>query len=491
MKPASTKSDSYDVVVIGAGASGLTAALTAAEGGASVVVLEKMRHPGGCSSFAEGMFAAGSEMQRRAYMNLSRDTLFKDIMDYSHWRANPRLVRAFVDESAATIEWLQGQGIEFAGVITNFPNGPRTLHILKGPPGAGGSPMVKTLVRRLKEKGGELRLETPVKGVVSKGGRVNGVIAESGGKEIRLNAGAVVIASGGYANNAEWIKKYSGLDLGVNLLPLRNYEKTGDGIRMAWEAGAAAEGLGVLHFFRLGPLGTGVRMMGNLECACHQPLLWVDPQGERFCDEAIAFNDTYVGNAVARLREGYSYTIFDDATRRDLIERGIDRNVGLKNLSGTRLTRFDAELKVALEKQNPDIAVADSIKALAGKIGMDTDVLTKTVEGYNRACDRGHDAVFAKDPKYLQSVREPRYYAMKAYTVFMGTLGGIKINHRTEVLDSQERVIPGLYAVGTDAGGLYGDSYCFLPASGATLGWAINSGRLAGRHALEYLKGRA
>jgi len=491
MNKDNAKTDYYDVVVIGAGASGLAAALTAAEGGRKVAVLEKMRHPGGCSSFAEGMFAAESEMQRRAYMNLSRDTLFKAIMDYSHWRANPRLVRAFVDESAATIAWLQGQGIEFAGVITNYPDGPRTLHILKGPPGAGGSPMVKTLVRRIQEKGGEIRLETPVKGIVSQGGRTAGVIAESGGEEARLNAGAVIIASGGYANNAAWIKKYSGFELGVNLLPLRNYEKTGDGIRMAWEAGAAAEGLGVLHFFRLGPLGTGVRMMGHLECACHQPSLWVDPRGERFCDEAVAFNDTFVGNAVARLREGYSYTIFDEATRRDLMERGIERNVGLKNMSGTRLTRFDDELKVALEKRNPDIAVADSIKALAGQIGMNPAVLTKTVEDYNRACDGGHDALFAKDPRYLRPVREPRFYAMKAYTVFMGTLGGIKINHRTEVLDNKERVIPGLYAVGTDAGGLYGDSYCFLPASGATLGWAINSGRLAGRHALEYLKGRA
>jgi len=486
-----SQTDSYDVVVIGAGASGLTAAITAAEGGASVIVLEKMRYPGGCSSFAEGMFAAESEMQRRAYMNLSRDRLFKEIMDYSHWHANPRVVRAFVDESAATIEWLQGQGIEFAGVITNFPDGLRTLHILKGPPGAGGSPMVKTLVRRLKEKGGQLRLETQVKSILSQGGRVGGVIAESAGKETKLKAGAVVIASGGYANNADWIKKFSGYDLGVNLLPLRNYEKTGDGIRMAWEAGAAAEGLGVLHFYRLGPLGPGVRMMGNLECSCNQPLLWVDPRGERFCDEAVAFNDTFVGNASARLREGFSYTIFDEATRRDLIERGIDRNVCLKNLPGTRMTRFDAELETALEKKNPDIAVADSIATLAEKIGLNAAVLTKTVEDYNRACDRGHDTLFAKDARYLQPVREPRFFALKAYTVFMGTLGGIKINHRTEVLDSEEQVIPGLYAVGTDAGGLYGDSYCFLPASGATLGWAVNSGRLAGRHVLMYLKGRA
>jgi fumarate reductase flavoprotein subunit len=488
MKAGSAGTGSYDIAVIGGGLSGLAAALTATEGGARVVLFEKMRHTGGSSSFAEGMFAVESEMQRKMYMNFTRDEAFKAIMDYSHWRANPRLVRAFVDTSAGTIAWLQGQGVEFIEAMTNMPDGLRTVHILRGPAGARGSPMIKTLVARLKEKGTDIRLAASVKRIIREGGCITGVVVAGDGKPERVNARAVIIASGGYANNKEWIKQYCGFDLGVNLIPIRNYDKTGDGIRMAWEVDAAEEGMGVLHFFRVGPLGPGVRMMGHIECACHQPYLWVNQGGERFCDESVAFNDTYMGNAAARLREGYSYTIFDDAARRHMIEYGIDKYVAYKNLPGTRLVNFDEELKVALAKRNSDIAVADSIEGLARQIGIDPAVLRKTLDEYNRACETGRDELFAKPARYLRPIKAPKFYAMKAYTVFLGTLGGIKINHRMEVVDREEKVIPGLYAVGTDAGGLYGDSYCFLPASGTTLGFAVNSGRIAGRNAVDYIK---
>jgi fumarate reductase flavoprotein subunit len=487
MKTGSTGKSNYDVIVIGGGASGLAAALTAAEGGARVTLLEKMRHLGGSSSFAEGMFAVESEMQQKIYMNYSRDEAFQAMMDYSHWRANPRLVRAFIDASAATIKWLQQQGVEFIEAMTNIPDGLRTVHILKGPSGARGSPMIKTLAARAKEKGVDIVLEAPVKELIRKGNSITGVIVEREGRQETVSAKAVIIASGGYGNNQEWIKRYCGFDLGVNLIPVRSYDKTGDGIRMAWEAGAAEEGMGVLHFFRSGPLGPGARMMGNLECSGIQPYLWVNRQGERFCDEAVAVNDSYLGNISAKLKEGYSYTIFDDAARRRMIEHGIDKNVGYINMPGTRLTDFDKELKVALAKKNSDVTVADTIEELARKISIRPATLKKTLDEYNRYCAQGHDEIFAKPLQYLRPLKTPPFYAMKAHTVFLGSLGGIKINHKMEVVDKEEKAIPGLYAVGTDAGGLYGDTYCFLPASGTTIGFAITSGRIAGKNALEYV----
>ncbi len=487
MKTESVKNRNYDVAVMGGGASGLAAALTAAEGGARVVLFEKRRHMGGSSNFAEGMFAVESEMQRPIYMNYSRGQAFRNVMEYNHWRANPRLVRAFIDESAATISWLRSRGVEFTEAITNIPDGWRTLHCLKGPFGAMGSPMIKTLTRHCRGKSVDIRLATPVKKILSEGGRISGVIAEKDGKAETIKARAVIVASGGYANNKEWIKKYAGFDLDVNVIPIRNYDKEGDGIRMAWEVGAAEEGMGTLHFFRVGPMGPGVRMLGHVECACLQPLLWVNQQGERFCDESVSFNDTFGGNASARLKEGYSYTIFDDATKEHLVEHGIERSASNKNLPGTRLTNFDAALKKALENKNPDVAVADTIEELARKINVKPSVLKATVDQYNRFCENGCDEVFAKEPKYLWPIKKPKFYAIKGHTVFLGTLGGIKINHRMEVVDEKEKVIPGLYAVGIDAGGLYGDSYCFLPASGTTLGFAVNSGRIAGRNALSYI----
>ena len=128
----------FDMIAIGSGATGLAAALTAAEGGAKVIIFEKQPSLGGSSNFFEGTFAVESEMQRERYITYSRDEAFKAMMDYSHWKADPRVVRAFVDESAATISWLQHNGVEFIDATINLPDSPRTYHTIKGK-GAGRS----------------------------------------------------------------------------------------------------------------------------------------------------------------------------------------------------------------------------------------------------------------------------------------------------------------------------------------------------------------
>jgi fumarate reductase flavoprotein subunit len=472
-----------DVVVIGSGVSGLAAALTAAEGGAKVIVFEKQRSLGGSSNFFQGIFAVESDMQRARYITYSRDQAFKNIMEYSHWRANARLVRAFVNESAGTIAWLQQQGVEFIDAAINMPDAPRTYHVVKGE----GEAVVKVLATRAKEKGVDLRLATPVKKILKQGDRITGVVAEEDGQDIQVVSKAVIVASGGYANNKEWIKKYSGFDLDINLIPIGNVDKMGDGIRMAWEVGAAEEGMGTLEMFRVGPVGPDFAMKGQIEFAVVQPDLWVSPRGERFCDEGIAFYDTSVGNANARFKEGYTYSLFDDSIKQRLLENGIDRNVAWENLPGSRPVDFDKELNAALEKGTTEIFAADSIEKLAVKMKVDPAVLKATVDEYNRFCEKGHDDLFAKDPKYLRPLKGPKFYAAKARTVFLGTKGGIKINHKTEVVDKKDKVIPGLYAVGFDAGGMWGDSYSIKDSSGASAGFAINSGRIAGRNALKYI----
>jgi fumarate reductase flavoprotein subunit len=147
-----------DVIVIGSGVSGLAAALTAAEGSAKVIVFEKQRSPGGTSNFFDGMFAVESEMQRERYIGYSRDEAFTNIMEYSHWRANPRLVRTIVDESGSTIGWLRGLGVDFVDATTMMPDGPLTYHVVKGQ----GAAVIKMLATAAKEKGVDLRLATPV-----------------------------------------------------------------------------------------------------------------------------------------------------------------------------------------------------------------------------------------------------------------------------------------------------------------------------------------
>jgi fumarate reductase flavoprotein subunit len=473
-----------DIVVIGSGGTGLAAAVTAAEGGARVIVFEKQRSLGGSSNFFRGTFAVESDMQRARYITYSRDEAFKAIMEYSHWLANARLVRAFVDESARTISWLQEQGVRFTDATINMPDAPRTYHLVEGK----GEAVVKALAMSAKEKGVELRLATPVKKILKTGERVAGVIVEEDGEEVRVAAKVVVIGSGGYANNKEWIKKYSGFDLDVNIIPVGNVDKMGDGIRMAWEAGAAEEGMGLLEMHRAGPVGPDYPFYsGEIEFATGQPDLWVDPRGERFVDEGIAFYDTSIGNVNARYREGYTYTVFDDSIKQRLLEKGIDRNITMMNPPGTRPLNLDKELNAALVKGSPHVFAGDSVEELAGKMGVDPATLRATIEEYNGFCEKGHDDLFAKERKFLWPLKGPRFYAVKARTLVLATLGGIKINHRMEVLDRNERAIPGLYAGGNDAAGMWGDSYPIRPSSGASSGFAINSGRIAGRNALGYI----
>ena len=479
----STVSRETDVIIIGSGGCGLAAALTAAEAGARVILFEKQRSLGGTSNFFEGTFAVESPMQRERYITYTRDEAFKGMMEYSHWRANARMVRAFVDESASTIAWLQEAGVEFSEVGTNMPDGPRTYHIVK----EKGAAVVKALAIKAKEKGVDLRLGTPVTRIIKEGDRISGVIVDKNGDAETVQSPVVIIASGGYANNKAWVKKYAGFDIDVNMIPVGNVDKMGDGIRMAWEVGAAEEGMGVLEAYRFGPMAPEFRTYGPVQMVALQPDLWVNPAGERFCDEGIAFYDTSVGNVNARHKEGFTYSLFDDSIREYYTKHGIHRNVGWKNAPGTKPAGFDDELSNALEKGTNEAYAADSVEDLAAKMGVEPAVLKATVDEYNGFCEKGHDDLFAKDPRYLRPLKGPKYYAAKARTIFLVTLGGIKVNHRMEVVDKKEKVIPGLYAGGMDAGGMWGDSYPIQVATGASSAFAINSGRIAARSALRYI----
>lgn len=476
--------EQVDAAVIGSGATGLAAALTLAEGGATVVVFEKQRSLGGTSNFFQGTFAVESEMQRARYVDYTRDQAFKNTMDYSHWRANPRLVRAIIDESGPTIGWLQSEGVVFTDATINMPDSPLTYHVIKGK----GEAVVKALVDQAKGRGAEFFPGTPVVGLFKEGGRISGVVAEAGGEEIEVAVRAVVVATGGFANNKEWIKKYTGFDLGDNLIPVGNTGKTGDGLRMAWEVGAAQEGVETIEMFRVAPVGAEFAMGCELEQAAAQPDLWVTARGERFCDEAICFWDTPVGNAQARFKhDGYTFSIFEDSVIERLMKWGLDRGVGVDFPPGYRLKGLHKEIQAALDNGSTEVFAADSVEDLAAQIDIDPAVLKATIDEYNEYCGKGHDPLFAKDRRYLRPLLGPKFYAVRGRTVFLGTMGGIRINEKMEVLDKKDMVIPGLYAGGFDAGGMYGDSYPIKSSSGLASAFALNSGRIAGRNALAYL----
>jgi fumarate reductase flavoprotein subunit len=473
-----------DLVILGAGGAGMCAAVDAADAGARVIVFEKRPFPGGNTNMAMGALCPGNER---------RDTLFREFMEFSHWRANARLVRAYVDKSVSLKDWVERHGIKTTPL-------PSYSNIMFKPGGTiaegqgGGASLIKSLVNKAKQMGVDFRFSISTKKIVTDGGRVTGVIAEDeSGKTIRANAKAVIIATGGFGNNKEMIKEHTGFNLGEDMFVVMDLKMTGDGIRLAWEAGAAKEAMGMHLIYSVpgpGIVGPMPWMVKNQVGVIQgRPYLWVNQQGERFFDESVAV-PTFRANAIARQKGRCAYLIFDGGTRKSMEEKGFD-HISPLFPGNERLVDFDAQIKGLQDSGNKNVFVADTLEGLAQKMGIKLDALQKTVDEYNRFCEKGHDDLFAKDPKFLRPVKVPKFFAFRIVPSAYGTLGGIKVNERMEVLNKEQDVIPGLYAAGYDANIMYGDTpdYNHLKLAGSALGFALNSGRIAGENAARYIAG--
>jgi len=482
-----------DVVVIGTGGSGSAAALTAAEGGARVIVFEEKRFYGGISNMGMEVFAAESKMQRQNNIPFTRDDAFRIFMERTQWRADARLVRAFIDKTASTIEWLRQLGVEFE--IWPFflhPDSPICTHLVKTPTGRAGSPgafatMMKILRGKAEERGVEIHFSTPVKKLVKEGNRIVGVMAEDkSGATIQVNAKAVIIACGGYLNNREMLKKYGGFELGRDLFLMEPMELTGDGIQMAWEVGAAAGGMGVAVMSGVPePRGLPLKTR-NLGFVAFQPYLWVNQHGERFIDEGNVVTE-YRANAIARQKNRCAYSILDGNTKKYLEDEGLDYLPVLAPYT-KKSSDIDGLIKIARDGGHENVFVANSLTELGNEIGINPDVLQKTIDEYNKFCEKGHDDVFAKNPKYLHPVKQPKFYAFRIRDMAYTTLGGIKINESTNVLDTEGEVIPGLYAAGDVANeAMSYDVALTHVLRGGPMSFALNTGRIAGENALKYI----
>lgn len=475
---AADKTMSTDIVVLGAGCGGTSASVAAQELGAKVILLEKQGITGGTCKFSEGIMAVESKMQRDWNYGLTKDDAFQRIMRYGHWRGNGRVVRAFVEKTASTIDWMQGNGVKFEKLFSNYPDGLYTWHIYEG----RGAGWLAKYQDKFVKNGGTLLLNTPATDLIQgSDGVVRGVIAKNkDGDKITINAKAVIIATGGFGANEAMKKKYLRFP-GVD--GLAQTGKTGDGIQMAWAVGGGKEGTEVQASYRPGP--RGVSTTNQVSATAKQPHLWLSPKGERFCNEEIMLEWPFAGNALERIG-GTMFVVYDQKTL-DHMEKdqGIDLGVGVMVPVGTKLTEFQKDWDGAV--QAGWAFKADTLDGLAKATGMNADKLKKTVAEYNGYCDVRHDAEFAKDPKYLREVKTGPFYAIKSVASSLGTLGGIKANERFEVVTPEEDPIPGLYAAGNDVGGMYGDSYDLLMA-GSTVGFAVNSGRIAVDSAAEYIR---
>jgi fumarate reductase flavoprotein subunit len=479
-----------DVVVIAGGAAGLAAAVAAAERGAKVTVLEKGSTTGGTGNMGMGLLGVESNLQKSKLIGPTKDEAFKLFMDYIHWRGDAQLVRAYIDKSGDTINWLESMGVKFVDAATYFRGGNQTWHIVKPDTGVPGpmcaGTMYKILTGRAQQLGVRILLKSPATKIIKMNDRIAGVIAEDeSGEQFEIKTKAAIVATGGFGDSPELIKKNTGYEWGKDMFSMRTPGTIGDGIRMAREVGAASTDMMMEMIYDM-PEAIAHSIDPRLTPVFKQPHLLVNLLGKRFMNEDVMINTTFTGNAISSQKEKGSFLIFDEDIMKHMEQEG-----GLDHLNRvfpvTKVSNIGTILNYALTHGSKNVFIADSIEELAEKTGIDPKELRNTVDEYNVFCQKGHDDHFDKKYQYLRPIKTPKFYAGKLCCSAYGSLGGIKINYRTEVLDKNWKEIPGLYAAGVDACSIYGDSYPFI-LPGNTMGFSVNTGRISGENAADYAK---
>ena len=479
-----------DIAVVAAGPAGLAAAAAALEGGADVCVFEKSNVSGGAANMGMGPFAVESHIQQRAMDPLTKEKAFEEYMEYNYWNVDAKIVRDYFFRSADTIEWLESMGVEFFGAMKNFPSSHQTWHVVK--PEGGGMPgarcagaMNKKIQEYCQEKGGHFYFETPVTDLIKTDGKITGLHAKAAdGTEYEVEAKAVIVATGGFGTNPEMVKECTDYTLLKDMFTFMVPGVVGDGIKMVWDVGGM-HGRMMMEKIQGNTIpGAATGEYPGFLCFMQGSPIAVNKYGYRVCNEIVMQNPSLHANIIDMQQDRSVFKILDDKMIKLFAKKGLE--FPSEVFPGDPTIDFDERWTDAAEKF-PDCAfVADSIEELAEKMGMDPEILTETVDTYNDYCEQNYDEDFFKPRKYLKPLDGKKFYGYRFSVGAYGSLGGIKTNHRYEVLDKEGKVIPGLYGAGNDANEIYNGTYCYY-FPGNTMGFAINSGRFAGENAAEYI----
>lgn len=470
---------SYDVVVIGGGASGLSCAVQSAKDGLSCALLEKEPNTGGSSAFAEGHAAFESDEQEKRGIKVTKEQAFNTYLEYSHWRANPALVSRFVDNAATTIKKLRDEvGVHYEDVTVTALDQPGELVTWHMPEGEVAR-VIELLEADARRLGVDVFLSTAATRILKDdSGKVIGLEArDADDRPVRLGAKAVVIGTGGFAANPEMLDKYTKYGIGSQMINVGGPGNTGDGIRMVLEAGGAEHNsIGTLLLF---PLMRDKTITSHTNCSGMQPYFWVDANGRRFVDEVVGLNFGHAGDVVATLPGACYWCILDQATIRHLVEDGNEIGLGIYVRNHEKMVNLPGEIEAdAADETRSNVVKGETIGQLAERMGVDPAVLQAEVDAYNELCRKRVDTKFHKPAKFLYPVAEGPFYAIKMETGIMISMGALRIDEHMRCLDKDGKPVPGLYSVGCDAGGLWGESYS-LPIPGSANGFALTTGWLA------------
>jgi fumarate reductase flavoprotein subunit len=346
---------------------------------------------------------------------------------------------------------------------------------------------VKTLVDIIHKTGNKTMTETAGKKLITDSkGNVVGIIAEDtdSGDEIEFHTkGGVILCTGGFANNLKMMKKY--IANAEQLVAGPKAGREGDGINMALAVGAGTESMGSLLVLGGIPIGedpnktlTDTTPLGQTTSVLRQPLLWVSKAGDRFFNEQHSSDWTVSQNAIERVGKRY-FVVMDQNTVDELKTKGTFMPYSDWVPAGTKLNLIDQGIKEG-EKKGYAFK-ANTIDALAQKMGVPAGNLKKTVADINRYTEYNYDEVFGKDRRFLRKVEQGPFYAVEGEPSFMSTIGGVRINANMQAVTDQDKPINGLYAAGIDAGGMFGDTYDLI-MPGSLSSYAATGGRIAAEH---------
>jgi tricarballylate dehydrogenase len=478
-----------EILVVGAGNAALCAAISAAEKGAQVTVLERAPEAarGGNSTFTGGCFRTvydGVDDIHRLVPDLTEEErassdfgsydaakFYLDLCELSGYRADPVLVDILVEQSLPTLLWMQGHGVRFLPAYgrQSFKVDGRNVFWggLTVETAGGGQGLVDALFRRAQALGVKIRYDHKVEHLLGDRRQVSGVIVN--GKE--LAADAVILAAGGYHANTEWRVRYLGQ--GWDLAKVRGSRyNTGNVIKAALDIGARSHGnWSGCHsvFFDAGADDFGNLAMLNQQKNYFTLGIVVNRDGQRFFDEGSNFrNYTYskMGAAILKQPGGTGWQVFDAQSTAILPDE----------YRVPRAARFEA----------------DTLEALAAKLdGFDSEAFLRTVAEFNAAVDealpfnpavldgRSTRGLAIDKTNWARALREPPFVAYQVTCGITLTYGGLAIDEQARVENEEGEAIAGLYAAGELVGGLYYDRY----PGGAGLTSGAVFGRIAGENA--------
>lgn len=465
----------FDVVVVGAGASGVPAALSAAENGAKVAVVQK-------APFALSQGNTGSGIDLAASDRAGVEALVARLLADSNHRCNPKLVRQWAYHSGEAVRWVidrakkggatvmdQGSPVQRAilkvngysmGYVTSF-FGPKPYTTGDG---------MRALAKTAEEAGVKFFYQMPaVQLVQSRSGEVHGVIAQGADGKYRkfLARKGVILATGDYQNNKA-MADYFIPD--VKHLERKQLDRTGDGFVMAYWAGGVFEPIGhtkMLHDFDAGPASM-----------CDMPFLAVDRKGRRFVNETVEMS--LLNNYLKDADNAGHYSQIFDADYMGQAAGWPGKLVppeGLKNYmpeeAGPKQGVFESQINTYR---------ADTLEELARKIEADPATLVATVRRYNEVVASGKDTDFGKPAQFLAPVRKAPFFGIHRRVRVSAICSGMLVDEHHQALDAEGRPIKGLFLIGNLGGGFYGGVDYPLTVFGLSLGRCYTFGYLTGRH---------